>query len=437
MKIVHLTPGAGGMYCGGCFRDNALVRALRELGHDTLMVPLYLPLNLDEPDQSAGTPVFFSGINVYLEQRFPFFRRAPQWLNHLLAAPGLLKRVGRYAAKTRPTEAGELVLSMLRGEEGNQARELAELVGWLEAQGPPDVVCLSNALLVGMARQLKARLKAPVVCTFQGEDGFLDGLPAAQRPLGWQLLGERAKEVDLFLAPSHSYAAFMKSRLELPVDKVRVIYNGIALDGFSPAPSAPAAPTLGFFARMCREKGLDLLVEAFLILKQRNRTPGLKLKIGGSLGPSDESLVHELRDRLHRHGAIRDAEFCPNLTRAAKLDFYRSLSVLSVPSVNPEAFGLYVVEAMASGVPVVLPRQGSFPELVSASGGGVLFEPNKAEALADAVESLLLTTGQARALGAAGRKAAEEKFSIEVMAREVAQTYQELTRPALATNVSD
>jgi hypothetical protein len=138
------------MYCGGCFRDNALVATLRRLGHDVLMVPLYLPLNLEDADQSARTPIFFSGINVYLQQKMPLFRKLPRWLNRLLASPLLLRQAGKAAAKTRPADVGDLTLSMLKGEEGNQARELDELVRWLKTQAKPDLVCLSNVLLVGM-----------------------------------------------------------------------------------------------------------------------------------------------------------------------------------------------------------------------------------------------------------------------------------------------
>ncbi len=421
------------MYCGGCFRDNALVAALRQRGHDTLMVPLYLPLNLEEVDQSAGTPIFYSGLNVYLEQRFPFFRKAPRWFNRLLASPLLLKRIGRAAAKTRPADVGELALSMLRGEEGNQARELRELIAWLKSQPQPDVICLSNVLLIGMARQLKAQLKASVVCTFQGEDGFLDALPAEQRPASWQLLRDRAGDVDLFLAPSQYYRDLMRKRLNLPSDRVRLLYNGINLAGFGPAKSPPANPTLGFFARMCHEKGLDTLVEAFLILKQRHRVANLKLRIGGSLGPADEPLVQRLKERLQRNGAMRDTEFCPNLDRSAKQDFYRSLSVLSVPANYGEAFGLYVIEALATEVPVALPRIGAFPELVAATGGGVLFEPKRANAIADVVEPLLLDPDKARALGQTGRKVVLEQFSIDRMADDLVQLYQKLghRKPAL------
>ena len=153
------------MYCGGCFRDNALVAALRRAGYQTLMVPLYLPLTLDEPDQSAGTPIFFSGINVYLEQKSAMFRKAPGWLRDALASPALHKWAAGKAAKTRAEDVGELTLSMLRGEEGNQARELEEFIAWLKTQKNPDVICLSNALLVGMVREMKSAIGAPVICS--------------------------------------------------------------------------------------------------------------------------------------------------------------------------------------------------------------------------------------------------------------------------------
>ena len=252
MNIIHLTPGAGPMFCGGCLRDNALVAALRKLGHEALMVPLYLPLTLDEEDQSAGTPIFFGGINVYLEQKTALFRGAPGWLRDLFASRPLLKWAAGKAAKTRPADLGELTLSMLRGEAGNQARALQELVAWLQTQPKPDVVCLSNALLVGMTRRLKAELGAPVACALQGEDLFLDGLPEPHRAACWRTLAERAAEVDLFIAPSRYFGDLMRERLGLPAERVKVVYNGINLEGYqgrsrkaevrSPKSERPSAP---------------------------------------------------------------------------------------------------------------------------------------------------------------------------------------------------
>src|SRR5580765_5494565 len=233
MNIVQITPGAGGMYCGLCFRDNTLVAQLRKLGHLVTMVPLYLPFTLDEADESAGTPIFFGGINVYLEQKSALFRGLPRWFHNLLASRGLLKwAAGKAAANTRPADLGALTLSMLRGEAGNQARELEELISWLNGQPRPEVICLSTALRLGMAREFKARFAAPVVCMLQGEDVFLDSLPASHREQCWQELRERAAGVDLFVATSGYFAELMRERLRLPAEKMRVLYNGITLAGY-------------------------------------------------------------------------------------------------------------------------------------------------------------------------------------------------------------
>ncbi len=430
MNIVQITPGAGGMYCGNCFRDNALVGALRAMSHNVLMVPLYLPMTLDEDDQSAGTRIFFGGVNVYLEQKSALFRHAPAWLHKLLDSPSLLKWASGKAAKTRAEDVADLTLSMLRGEEGNQARELDELIAWLRTQPTPDVICLSNAMLAGLVRKLKSELRVPVVVVLQGEDYFLDAMPEPHRTDVWRTLAERAREADLFVAPSRYFAERMGTRLGLPADKVRIVFNGINLDGYalvreSEAHSREAGPpALGYFARMCKEKGLDLLVDAFIRVKQRGKVPNLRLKIGGGCGPGDESFVAKQRARLQKAGVLGDVEFRPNLTREEKLEFFRSLTVFSVPALYGEAFGLYIIESLAASVPVVQPRVAAFPELVEATGGGIVCGPD-AQALAEGIESLLLDRAKAAALGDRGRRAVYEKFSVEHMARSMAKVFAE------------
>ena len=454
MNILHLTPGAGAMYCGGCLRDNALVAALRKQGHQALMVPLYLPLTLDEKDQSAGAPIFFSGINVYLGQKAALFRGAPGWLRDLFTSRRLLQWAAGKAAKTRAADLGELTLSMLRGEAGNQARELEELIAWLKTQPKADVVCLSNALLIGMARRLKADLGIPVACALQGEDFFLDALPEPHRAACWQALAERAADVDLFVAPSRYFGDLMRERLGLRADRVRVVYNGINLEGYRAEDGRRrtedggrktedgrqktedrrrktevkegGVPTVGFFARMSPEKGLDRLVEAYLLLRQRGRAGKVRLRVGGSCGPADEVFVNSLRERLRANGLLGEVEFYPNIDRAAKVEFLSSLSVFSVPAHYGEAFGLYVIEAMAAGVPVVQPRVSAFPELIEVTGGGVLCGAGDPQALAEAIEALLLNPARARALGEAGRRAVFERFSAETMAGAMVQAYAEL-----------
>jgi len=433
MNIVQITPGAGAMYCGNCFRDNALVRELRRLGHDVTMIPLYLPLTLDEADESAATPIFFGGINVYLEQKSNLFQHAPNWLRRLLASRKLLAWAGSRAAKTRASEVGDMMISMLRGEDGRQARELDELIAWLKTQPKPDVICISNALLVGLARKLRAELNSPVVCTLQGEDAFLDGLPDSHRDAAWQLLRERSADVDRFIAPSHYFGDLMTRRLGLTPEKVSVVHNGIDLDGYgeteshAPRTTHHAAPVLGYLARMAKDKGLDTLVEAFIVLKQRGNISRLKLQIAGSYGPGDEPFVKALRKRLAEAGYIGEVAFLPNLTRAEKVDFLRGLTVFSVPALYGEAFGLYLIEAQAAGVPVVQPRHAAFPEIIEATGGGILCEPGDVNSLADVLEALLLNPDQAKALGERGRVSVQEKFSVRAMAARTLSVFEILT----------
>ncbi len=444
MTIVQLTPGTGGMYCGNCFRDNALVAELRRLGHQALMVPLYLPLKLEEADQSVGTPIFFGGINVYLDQNVPLFRAAPHWLRSLLSSPGLLAKAAGHSAKTRAEDVGDILISMLRGETGRQAREIEDLVAWLARQPRPDAICLSNALLLGMAQPLKRRLGTRLLCFLQGEDSYLDSLAPLTRESAWQLLREKAADADLFIAPNRYFAELMENRLRLPHGKVRVIPDGIRLEGYlgtqtadgrrqteggtavtqsqTPSPiSGPRSPTVGYFARMCPEKGLHVLVEAFVELRRRGRVPEARLKVGGGCGPSDEAYVAELKSRLAQEGLAESVSFHPNLDREQKIAFLRSLDVFSVPATYPEAFGMYLVEALAAGVPVVQPRFASFPEFVETTGGGVLYDPADKYGLADALERLLLNPGEISRLGATGQRAAHESFSAARMAQEVAE----------------
>ncbi len=422
LRIVQLTPGAGKMFCGACLRDNALVAALRGLGHSVVMAPLYLPMTLDEDDQSSGTPLFYSGINVYLDQQSALFRHAPGWLHHLLASPALLKLASGAAANTRALDLGDLTLSMLRGEEGNQARELDDLIKWLRVE-KPDVVCLSNVLLAGMARRIRQELRVPVLCSLQGEDYFLDALPQSHRERAWKTTAERAADIDVFIAPSRYFADLMGQRLDIPPARMKILANGINLDGYEAAPRADDAgpPVLGYFARMCRDKGLDKLVGAFIKLKQRDGLRQLKLRVGGSCGPSDQPLMDSLRDTLSAQGLLGDAEFFPNLSRANKVSFLRSLSVFSVPTPWKEAFGRCVIGSLAAGGPVVQPDHGAFPDLIASTGGGVLYGAQDEEALAEALGSLLLDRHRAQAMGQAGRAVVLEQFNAQTMARQMAQ----------------
>ena len=304
----------------------------------------------------------------------------------------------------------------MRGETGHQARELEQLIAWLKEHEQPDVVCLSNALITGLAKRIRQELGVPVVCLLEGEDAFLDSLPSPQREQTWAELSKRVADIDLFIAPTRYYADAMAQRAGIPAAKLEHINNGINLDGFEPSDLPDDPPVLGYFARMCPEKGLDALVDAFVRLKQTGPIPGLKLAIGGGCQPGDKAFVEKQKARLRAAGLLGEVTFRPNLDRDAKLVFYRGLTVLSVPAPYGEAFGLYVVEAMASGVPVVAPDDASFPEIVEGNGAGVICEKDNPQALADAIGQLLLDRERLAKCAAAGRQAAVQTFNIERMA---------------------
>jgi glycosyltransferase involved in cell wall biosynthesis len=275
-----------------------------------------------------------------------------------------------------------------------------------------------------MARRLKQELKVPVACLLAGEDSFLDSMPEPHRNACWAAARERARDLDWSIAASRYYAGVMQRRLELDPARVRVVYGGASLEGYTRAAAPPNPPVLGYFARMCPEKGLPMLVDAFSHLKLRNRVPRLRLRVGGGMSPVDEQgVVRAAREKLRANGFLADVDFCPNVNREAKVEFYRSLSVLSVPALYGEAFGLYLAEAWACGVPVVQPRHAAFPELIELSQAGLLCEPGNAAALAETIEQLLLDPGLMRALGQAGRKVAQARFSVESMARDMASVF--------------
>lgn len=422
MNLIQITPGAGGMYCGNCFRDNALVAELRRQGHDTVMVPLYLPMTLDEAPVLGDTPTFFGGINVFLSQNSAIHRKAPAWFRRWFDSPRLLKWAAGKAAKTRPEDVGDLTVSMLRGEDGNQARELEEMVGWMRNLPKPDAVYLSNALLIGFARRLKAALGTRVICFLQSEESFLDSLPEPSRAESWKLMAERGADVDGWIAPTRYFADRMSERMALPQSKVRVAYSGISLDGYRDLPvEKPSGrpPTLGFFARMCPEKGLDTVVDAFIELHRRGTVPALRLKVGGGCGPGDLAFVATQRGRLQKAGLETSVSFHPNVSREDKVAFLASVDVLSVPARFSEAFGLYMIESMAAGTPVVQPDICGFGEIIEATGGGMLSGPNMWESLAGALESLLTNPARMADMGRAGRRAVFEKFSDTAMASAV------------------
>ncbi len=426
MRIAYITAGAAGMFCGSCLHDNTLVAALIALGHDALLIPTYTPITTDEADVSQKR-VFFGGINVFLQQKSALFRQTPWFVDRLLDGGRLLNWVSRFAAKTRPEELGELTVSMLRGEHGYQTKEIDKLADWLAADVKPQIINLTNVLLSGMVHELKQRLKVPIVATLQGDDIFLEWLEPAFREQAKTLIREHCKEIDGFIATSRYYADFMAEYLDIPRDKIAVVYPGLNLRGHGEPRQLAAKPpfTIGYFARICPEKGLHHLAEAYELLRGNPANPPCKLKVSGWLGPDQrEFFWTTLHKLILEPGMDTLVQYSETPDHASKVTFLQSLDVLSVPTTYREPKGLYVLEALANGVPVVQPRHGSFPELIEATGGGLLVNPDDPADLARGLYDLLNDRDLRERLGRQGKEVVHDRFTAANMARETLSVYE-------------
>jgi glycosyltransferase involved in cell wall biosynthesis len=431
MRIVYITAGAGGMYCGSCMKDNTLVVALNKLGHDAVLVPTYTPIRTDEEDVSKQR-VFYGGINVYLEQKWSLFRWTPWFIDNLLNFRWLLRWVSKRAVNLPGETLGELTLSMLRGEEGRQRKEGLKLVRWLVEEGKPDVIHLTNALLSGLLGQIKKALpNVPVLCSIQGDDIFLDALPEKHRTEAVKLIHDNAARIDLFVATCNYYADHMASLFGVPREKFEVVYPGLNLQGHGGerAPRLDRPFTIGYFARIDPAKGLHHLVDAYLLLRQQPGLPRVRLRVSGWLGDHQKPYLEAQRLKLEGAGLLSEFEYfeCPDFS--SKVRFLHSLDVLSVPTTYHEPKGLYVLEALANGIPVVQPAHGSFPELIERTGGGVLVKPDDPGALAAALRKLADAPHEAAALGLRGKEVVHRDFSAERMARETVALYERTVSP--------
>lgn len=404
---MYLTAGAAGMYCGSCLHDNALAKALIALGHDALLIPTYTPILTDEVSV-ASNRLFYGGLNVYLQQITPLARILPKWSDNFLSAPWLVRWIANRAMGTTADKLGGLTVSMLKGRDGHQRKEVDRLVQWLQSELIPDAIIFSNLLIGGAIPEIRRRIACPIVVVLQGDDAFFDQLPEPYASQSMKLLRGLAKQVDLFLVHSRAYGLRMQERLELAEGQWQVSPLSLDASDFqtleSPSAKGTArSPSIGYLARLAPEKGLHVLADAFLELAMRD--PRVRLEIAGWLGKQHHAYWTSIQERFAKAGVSDRVHYWGSVDRAGKLEFLRSIDVLSVPATHFEPKGLFVLESLAAAVPVVLPDHAAFPELIERLGGGHLVPPGNPSLLADKLEWVLSDLPAARALGLQGRTA--------------------------------
>lgn len=424
MRITYIIAGAGDMYCGACSRDVNLLNGLFSNGHDVQVVPLYTPLRMDRSQTLPTTPIFYGGINVYLQGLSPLFRRMPNSIARLFDNPELLKSVSKWAIKTKPQELGAMTVSVLSGKDGHQKRELDRLINYLESQPRPDIVNITNSLLSGIAPELKRRLGVPVVCGLQGEDSFVESIPEPYESRAIEWMRKNAASIDFFISPGERYALKMADMLGVPKSKMRVVRAGVDTNIFQPRPDIKRHRlTVGYLSVINPTKGLDLLIDAFAVLAS-DQGRDVKLRVAGKVLHPD--YWTSVQKKVRSYGLQSSVEYLGEVDFDQKLDFFRNIGVFCVPSRIAESRGMAVMEAMAAGAPAVVPDTGIYPEMIRSTGGGLLFASGDVNALANSIAAILDSIERASNLSRAAADGIAQHFSAEQMVSEVAAIFEEL-----------
>ena len=431
MRIAYLAAGAAGMYGGSCLHDNTVAAALRRQGEDIILLPTYTPVRTDE-DNVSEPRVFMGGVNVYLQQKLSLFRYTPRFLDALFDSKPVMRWLSKRSFSVDASKLGDMPVSMLQGSHGHQKKELARLAAWLGDEFKPDIVHLSDALLLGMAKEIRERTGAAIVCGLSGEDIFLEAMTEPHYSQARELLRELAGDADNFVALNRYYADHMTQYMGLDPARVSVVPHGLDLSGHGERnPHGRDNPdhfVLGYFARVCPEKGLHVAAEALEVLNSGLSPRPVRLHAAGYLSTGERKYLKEIERKLKKAGQHQHFEYHGEPDREGKIRFLQSLDAMTVPTVYRESKGLSILEAMANGVPVVQPEHGSFPETIADTGGGVLFKPEDPQALAEALLPFIQQPELIDEFGQRGRAAVHDRYHADAMARATQQLYQRVLK---------
>jgi glycosyltransferase involved in cell wall biosynthesis len=429
MKIVYLITGSGGsFYCGNCYRDMIYLRAIRKVnGITASAIPLYLPPDETTVESGLDKNVFFGAISMYLREKVPFLRNMPVFIDKLVDSRPMLKMAARMAGTTRTEGLEDMTLNMIRGENAFPDKELQRLVDYLSRDGKPDIIHLSNALIIGLARKIKKKLDVKVVCSLLNEDDWIDEMAEPYQSRAWKLISKEAHNVDAFLTPSNYYKEMFISKTGIPGNNFHVIPLGIDPGDLVKIEKKDNYPSIGYFCRINSQNGIDKLVDAFIELKSGNSLPGLTLHISGGYTGDDRPFIADQIRKIKASGLKSFVRIYPEFQGNSKQEFFSNIDVMSVPVRKHDGYGLYILEANAAGVPVVQPATGAFPEIVERTMGGIIYTPDSVEELSDSLLKLLKENDLRSRLGKQGREKVLAELSLEKMSEGLSKVYNSLT----------
>jgi Glycosyltransferase len=428
MKIVYLITGSGGsFYCGNCYRDMIYLRAIRKVpGITASAIPLYLPPDDTNIETGLDKKVFFGAISMYLREKVPFLRNMPVFMDKLFDSAPMLKIAAHRAGSTRTEGLEEMTLNMIKGENAFPEKELQRLVDYLTRDGKPDIIHLSNALIIGLARRIKKKLDVKIVCSLLNEDDWIDEMAEPYQSRAWKLISKEASNVDAFLTPSNYYKEMFISKTGISGDNFQVIPLGIDPGDLAKIEKRDNYPAIGYFCRINFQNGFDKLVDAFIELKTANDLPGLTLHVSGGYTGDDKPFIADQIRKIKTNGLKSFVRIYPEFHGNSKQEFFSNIDVMSVPVRKHDGYGLYLLEANAAGVPVVQPATGAFPEIVARTMGGITYSPDSVTELSTSLLQLLKDNDFRSGLGKQGKEKVLTELSLEKMSEGLSRVYNSL-----------
>lgn len=428
MKIVYLITGSGGsFYCGNCYRDMIYLRAIRKVpGITASAIPLYLPTDVTNIETGLDKNVFFGAISMYLREKVPFLKNMPVFLDKVFDSPPMLKMAARRAGTTRTEGLEDMTLNMIKGENAFPEKELQRLVNYITKDGKPDIIHLSNALIIGLAHQLKKNLDVKIVCSLLNEDDWINDMAEPYQSDAWKLISKEADNVDAFLTPSDYFKKLFISKTGIPDKNFHVVPLGFDPGDLTNIEKNNNWPSVGFFCRINAHNGFDKLVDAFIELKSENSLPGLTLHVSGGYTGDDKPFLAEQLRKIKVNGLKEFVRIYPEFHGNSKQEFFSNIDVMSVPVRKHDGYGLYLLEANAAGVPVVQPSTGAFPEIIERTKGGITYSPDTVAELSVNLLKVLMDNDLRSKLGEEGRENVLKELSLEKMSESLSVVYNEL-----------
>ncbi|MEE4215674.1 MAG: glycosyltransferase family 4 protein [Bacteroidales bacterium] len=428
MKVSYLVTGSGdSFYCGNCHRDRLYISSVRETGEaDMKGISLYLPpIGRDFGDE-IESPVFFGAVSTFLREKVKLFEHMPGFMDRILDSPPLLKFAAHKAGTTRVEGFEETTINMIRGTGTGTSRELSRLASYLSEGGKPDIIHACNALIMGLAVQLKGKLGCSLVCSLQNEDEWVDEMAEPYRTEAWRLIREGSEKVDMFISPSNYFKELIIERTGISSGKIKVVLSGLEDDPFIVPGKLNPEPAIGYYSRLSYQNGLDKLIDAYIQIRKNKAIPSLQLHLCGGYTADNKHFIKEQLKKLKENGFDDLVKIYPSFSGKSKQEFFSSIDLMSVPVRKYDAYGLYLLSAFEAGVPVIQPATGAFPEIIEAGGGGLTYKPDTVEKLAETIIETMSNREKIREMSNAGQASVKAALGTEQMAGKIVALYKDI-----------